>query len=52
MISAPLFNKPALLIFKDGTIDIQRVNCRRIVPDLEEMGINLSSDAYNIRRWR
>ncbi|MEA3477333.1 MAG: phosphodiester glycosidase family protein [Bacteroidota bacterium] len=28
MTSAPLFNKPALLVFKDGTIDIQRVNCR------------------------
>jgi hypothetical protein len=27
--SAPLFNKPALLIYKDGSIGIQRVNCRR-----------------------
>ncbi len=29
MTSAPLFNKPALLVFKDGSIDIQRVNCSR-----------------------
>lgn len=28
MTSAPLFNKAALLVFKDGTIDIQRVNSR------------------------
>jgi len=28
MNSAPLFNKPALLFYKDGSIDIQRVNCR------------------------
>ena len=26
--SAPLFNKPALLIYRDGSMDIQRVNCR------------------------
>jgi len=29
MSSAPLFNKPALLVYKDGHIDIQRVNCSR-----------------------
>ena len=28
MSSAPLFNKPALLVYGDGNIDIQRVNCR------------------------
>jgi len=28
MSSAPLFNKPALLIFKDDSIDIRRVNCK------------------------
>jgi len=28
LTSAPLFNKPALLIYKDGRIDIQRVNCK------------------------
>jgi glycosyltransferase involved in cell wall biosynthesis len=27
MNAAPLFNKPALLLFKDGSIDIKRVNC-------------------------
>ncbi len=27
MISAPLFNKPALLIHKDGRIEITKVNC-------------------------
>ncbi|MCJ7715292.1 MAG: glycosyltransferase, partial [Anaerolineales bacterium] len=29
MSSAPLFNKPALLMFKDGSIDIRRVNCSK-----------------------
>jgi len=28
MSSAPLFNRPALLIYKNGRIDIQRVSCR------------------------
>ena len=28
MSSPPLFNKPALLIYKDGSIDIQRVSCK------------------------
>jgi len=27
MSSPPLYNKPALLVHKDGTLDIQRVNC-------------------------
>jgi hypothetical protein len=29
MTSAPLFNKPALLVYKDGSIDIKRVNSQR-----------------------
>jgi hypothetical protein len=29
MNSPPLFNKPALLIYKNGHIDIKRVNCRK-----------------------
>jgi len=29
MSSAPLFNKPALLIYNDGSIDIHRVNCEK-----------------------
>ncbi len=28
MISAPLFNKPALLVKRDGSIDIRRVHCK------------------------
>lgn len=27
MTSPPLYNKPALVVHKDGTVDIQRVNC-------------------------
>jgi len=27
MLCPPLFNKPALLIFQDGSVDIQRVSC-------------------------
>ena len=29
MTSAPLFNKAALLVYKDGSMDIQRVNCSK-----------------------
>jgi len=29
MTSPPLYNKPALMVHKDGTVDIQRVNCSR-----------------------
>jgi hypothetical protein len=28
MISAPLFNKPALLVNRDGSVDIRRVHCK------------------------
>lgn len=28
LLSAPLFNKPALLVNRDGSMDIRRVNCR------------------------
>ncbi|MEN8226974.1 MAG: phosphodiester glycosidase family protein [Bacteroidota bacterium] len=48
MISAPLFNKPALLIYKDGTIDIQRVNCATGLHVSWKNGeIKFQSDAYN-----
>ena len=48
MISAPLFNKPALLIYKDGTIDIQRVNCAGGLHLAWRSGeIEFHADAYN-----
>lgn len=40
MISPPLFNKPAMLVYKEGTIDIKRVNCSG--------GIKLTWESYNL----
>ncbi len=48
MISAPLFNKPALLIFKDGHIDIKRVNCSSgLRLDWKGGEMEFFSEAYN-----
>jgi len=49
MTSAPLFNKPALLIYKDGSIDIQRVNCSGGLKILwSTHKIEFDSSMYNI----
>ncbi|MEN8201734.1 MAG: phosphodiester glycosidase family protein [Bacteroidota bacterium] len=48
MLSAPLFNKPALLVKKDGSMDIRRVQCNeglRIRREGEETVFN--STMYN-----
>ncbi|MCK5136845.1 MAG: phosphodiester glycosidase family protein [Bacteroidales bacterium] len=48
MISPPLFNKPALIIDKDGSIDIRRVNCARgLFISWKNREIELSGNAYN-----
>ncbi len=48
MSSAPLFNKPALLVYKDGRIDIQRVNCREgLKLSWKEHKITFDKGAYN-----
>ena len=48
MSSAPLFNKPALLVFKDGSIDIRRVNCSSgLSIHWRNSVIKLESKAYN-----
>ena len=48
MISPPLFNKPALLIYKDGNIDIQRVNCAGgLCLSWKGKEMKLSRDTYN-----
>jgi len=48
MSSAPLFNKPALLVYKDGRIDIQRVNCREgLKISWKEHKITFGKGAYN-----
>lgn len=48
MSSVPLFNKPALLIFKDGSIDIKRVNCSSgLSVKWRNSAIKLESEAYN-----
>lgn len=40
VVSPPLFNKPAFFVNKDGTLDIQPVNCRK--------GISISSDSHTV----
>ena len=48
MTSAPLFNKPALLVFKNGSIDIRRVNCRSgLTMVWRNRTISLESSSYN-----
>jgi len=48
MIAPPLFNKPALIINQDGSIEIKRVNCRKgIRIAWKEHEISLNADAYH-----
>ncbi|MDA3953978.1 MAG: phosphodiester glycosidase family protein [Bacteroidales bacterium] len=49
VLSAPLFNKPAL-IFRNGTVDISRVNCSKgINVSRGTDTIELSGDQYNTK---
>jgi len=48
MISAPLFNKPALLVNRDGSIEIRRVHCKDgLSLRRNENAIVFSSRMYN-----
>lgn len=48
MISPPLFNKPSLLIYRDGAVDIRRVNCAGgLLIAWKNEQIALSGDLYN-----
>ncbi len=48
LLSAPLFNKPALLISKEGKIDLQRVNCKAgLKVTIEGIDYEFSSKNYN-----
>ncbi len=48
MISAPLFNKPALLIYEDGSMDIKRVNCAQgLHLSWNGWKLELTGEAYN-----
>jgi len=48
LLSAPLFNKPAL-IFKDNSVNILRVNCSKgIIVSRGTESIELSADQYNV----
>lgn len=49
LISPPLFNKPALLIYEDGSLDIKRVNSGKgITVSDSKKNIELSSENYNM----
>jgi Phosphodiester glycosidase/Glycosyl transferases group 1 len=51
VISAPLFNKPAL-VFKKGSVNIQRVNCSQgINVSRGTDSIKLSEDQYNPKKF-
>jgi len=48
VLSPPLFNKPALLIYENGSIDIDRVSsCEGIVVKDKKAGFDFSPDSYN-----
>jgi len=48
VVSAPLFNKPALLIFQDGKIDMQRVTCKNgIEVEIGKEKFSFHSENYN-----
>ena len=52
VLSAPLFNKPAFIVRKDGSLDIKRVSVRDgfdlvINNNIEETKFNFSSQSYN-----
>ncbi|NOZ47797.1 MAG: glycosyltransferase [Chlorobi bacterium] len=49
LLSAPLFNKPALIIYDDGSIDIKRVNSSKGLTIINESGNNIifKSKGYN-----
>jgi len=50
VLSAPLFNKPAL-IFKNGIVNISRVNCSKgIIVSRGTDAIELSEDQYNTNK--
>lgn len=51
VLSTPLFNKPALLISKDGKIDIQRVSCKYGI-EVNIGGKSLLFDAKNYNNWK
>jgi len=49
MTSYPLYNKPALLIYEDGSVDIQRINCSRgIIVSVRGNELVFESSDYNV----
>ncbi len=50
LVSAPLFNKPALLINRDGSMDIRRVSCSDgLSITWRNKTMELKSDVYNLK---
>jgi len=50
MISVPLFNKPALLVNRDGSIDIRRVHCKKgLIIKQKGTEILLGPEMYNAK---
>lgn len=48
VLCPPLFNKAALLIYTDGTIDIERVNCSKgITVEYKNVSIQFNENTYN-----
>jgi len=45
----PLFNKPAFIIYKNGTIDISRVNCKNgFIIENDHSPLVFSAEGYNV----
>jgi hypothetical protein len=49
-LSTPLFNKPALLVYESGKLDIRRVNCKKGIR-IKNDNIDLSFDAKNYNNF-
>ncbi|NOU61566.1 phosphodiester glycosidase family protein [Marinifilum caeruleilacunae] len=47
-LSTPLFNKPALLVHKNGSLDIKRVNCKQgLIIESGNTKLEFEANAYN-----
>ncbi|MCK4662690.1 MAG: phosphodiester glycosidase family protein [Bacteroidales bacterium] len=50
LISAPLFNKPAFIVYNDGKIDIKKVNSSKgIIINDKDISIEINKDGYNLK---
>ena len=50
VLSAPLYNKPAIMIYKNGNVNVSRVNCSKgISVSRGTLDVHLPQNQYNMR---